>query len=85
VPPYFVGADLHEQSALLKRLRDHAHVCAVPHTSIVGEVDTLVVGVETAPLGFGEVIVLPERGHNALLFCNRAAALVIDRIKTRPL
>jgi triacylglycerol lipase len=82
VPPYFVGADLHEQSALLRRLREQAHVCAVPHTSIVGKEDTLVVGVQTACLGFGEVVVLPERGHNALLFCERAAALVIDRIKT---
>lgn len=85
VPPYLVGADLHEQSDLLRRIRENAHVCAVPHTSIVGEEDTLVVGVRTACLGFGEEIVLPERGHNALLFCERAAAIVIERIKTRPL
>jgi hypothetical protein len=83
VPPYFVGNDLHEQSVLLKRLRDGAHVCGVPHTSIVGQKDELVVGVETACLGFGEVVVLPERGHNGLLFCEQAAALVIDRVKSR--
>jgi pimeloyl-ACP methyl ester carboxylesterase len=83
VPPLFVGADLHEQSALLRRLRERAHVCGVPHTSIVGEEDTVVVGVETASLGFGEVIVLPGRGHNALLFCDRVAGLVIDCVKTR--
>jgi pimeloyl-ACP methyl ester carboxylesterase len=83
VPPLLVGADLHEQSALLRRLRERAHVSGVPHTSIVGEEDTVVVGVETASLGFGEVVVLPRRGHNALLFCDRVAGLVIDRVKTR--
>jgi pimeloyl-ACP methyl ester carboxylesterase len=81
VPQVLVGADIHEQSALLRRLRDHAHVCGVPHTSVVAEEDTLVVGVDTASLGFGEVVVLPERGHNALLFCERVAGLVIDRVK----
>jgi pimeloyl-ACP methyl ester carboxylesterase len=83
VPPLLVGADLHEQSALLRRLRERAHLCGVPHTSIVGEEDTVVVGVETASLGFGEVVVLPRRGHNALLFCDRVAGLVIDCVKTR--
>ncbi|HEY3822092.1 MAG TPA: alpha/beta fold hydrolase [Polyangiaceae bacterium] len=83
VPPYFVGADLHEQSALLRRLRERAHLCGVPHTSIVGQEDTVVVGVETASLGFGDVVVLPRRGHNALLFCDRVAGLVIDAVKTR--
>lgn len=85
VPPYFIGNDLHEQSVLLRRLREGAPRCRVPHTSIVGEADTLVVGVDTASLGFGEVVVLPHRGHNALLFCEKAAALVIDRVKTLPL
>jgi hypothetical protein len=42
-----------------------------------------VVGVETASLGFGEVVVLPRRGHNGLLFCERVAGLVIDGVKTR--
>lgn len=85
VPPYFIGNDLHAQSVLLRRLRDGAHRCGVPHTSIVGEDDRLVVGVSTASLGFGEVVVLPERGHNALLYCEKAAALVIERVKTLPL
>ena len=68
---------------LLRRLRERAHVCGVPHTSIVGEEDTVVVGVETASLGFGEVVVVPQRGHNALLFCEHVAGLVIDGVKTR--
>ncbi|HEY8038605.1 MAG TPA: hypothetical protein VIF15_02380 [Polyangiaceae bacterium] len=83
VPQLLVGADLHAESALLRRLRDRARACDVPHTSIVGEEDQLVVGVETACLGFGEVVVLPKRGHNALLFCEKAAGLVIERVKTR--
>jgi alpha-beta hydrolase superfamily lysophospholipase len=84
VPPFFIGADIHEQSELLKRIRDNADAYDVPHTSIVGEEDAVVVGVKTACLGVGEVVILPERGHNALLFCERAAALVIDRVKSLP-
>lgn len=80
VPPFLVGADLHEQSALLKRLRENAHACGVPHTSIVAEHDTVVAGVDTACLGFGDVVVLPGRGHNGLLFCERVASLVIERV-----
>jgi pimeloyl-ACP methyl ester carboxylesterase len=83
VPQLLIGADLHTQSAVLERLRSRAHVHGVPHTSIVGAEDTLVEGVGTACLGFGDVVVLPERGHNGLLFCERAAAVVIDRVKTR--
>jgi triacylglycerol esterase/lipase EstA (alpha/beta hydrolase family) len=81
VPPFLVGADLHEQSELLKRLRERAHACGVPHTSIVAEQDTVVAGIRTACLGFGEVVVLPGRGHNGLLFCEKVAGLVIDRVK----
>jgi triacylglycerol esterase/lipase EstA (alpha/beta hydrolase family) len=83
VPQLLVGADLHGQSELLKRLRANAHVCGVPHTSVVAEDDTVVAGVNTACLGFGDVVVLPKRGHNGLLFCEKVASLVIDRIKPR--
>ena len=83
VPQLLVGADLHGQSALLKRVRDRARHCSVPHTSIVAEHDTMVVGAETACLGVGEVIVVPERGHNAVLFCERVGGIVIDRVKDR--
>jgi pimeloyl-ACP methyl ester carboxylesterase len=86
VPPLLVGADLHPQSNLLRRLRDRAHACGVPHTSIVGAADTVVAGVETACLGFGEVVVMPERGHNALLFDDAVAGVVIERVRgARPL
>jgi pimeloyl-ACP methyl ester carboxylesterase len=85
VPPLLVGADVHAQSDLLRRIRERAHEAGVPHTSIVASEDTTVPGVERACLGYGDVVVVPGRGHNALLFCERAAGVVIDRVKTRSL
>jgi triacylglycerol lipase len=81
VPQVFVGADLHAQSQLLARLRALAHLCTVPHTSIVAAADTVVVGIETACLGTGDVIVVPDRGHHALLFDDGVAGAVIDRVR----
>jgi triacylglycerol lipase len=81
VPRYLVGADLHEESALLKRLRDRAPDFDIPHTSVVASDDRLVVGVKTASLGVGDVVVLQNRGHNALLFDEQVAELVIDRVR----
>jgi triacylglycerol esterase/lipase EstA (alpha/beta hydrolase family) len=83
VPQLLVGADLHEHSDLLRQLRERAHEFDVPHTSIVAANDTVVPGVETASLGVGDVVVLPKRGHNALLFDEQAAGIVIDRIRRR--
>ena len=79
-PPVLVGADIRGKSALLERLRDGARTSTVPHTSIVAENDQLVIGVETACLGIGEVVVIPDRGHNMLLFCDRVAGIVIDKV-----
>jgi pimeloyl-ACP methyl ester carboxylesterase len=81
VPQLFVGADVHERSALLRRLRERAADCRVPHTSIVAADDRTVPGVETACLGVGDVVVLANRGHNTLLFDDEAAGLIIDRVK----
>jgi triacylglycerol lipase len=83
VPRYLVGTDLHEESALLKRLRDRASEVDVPHTSIVAAEDRLVVGLKTACLGAGDVVVLNGRGHNTLLFDDEVAGLVIDRVRRR--
>jgi triacylglycerol lipase len=82
VPRLLVGADLHASSPLLARLRAGAAGCGVPHMSIVGAEDTLV-GVEPAMLGFGDVVVLPDRGHNQLLFCDRVADLVLAHVRPR--
>jgi len=84
VPRYLVGTDLHEESALLRRLRDRAGECGVPHTSVVASDDRLVVGLKTACLGVGDIVVLPERGHNTLIFDDEVASLVIDRLRLEP-
>jgi hypothetical protein len=81
VPRYLVGADLHESSVLLKQLRERAHHCEVPHTSVVAAEDQLVIGLKRACLGVGDVVVLEKRGHNALLFDEEVAGLVIDRVR----
>jgi triacylglycerol lipase len=81
VPRYLVGADLHEESELLKRIRDRAPEFEVPHTSVVAEHDRVVEGLETACLGTGDVVVLRKRGHNTLLFDPEVAGLVIDRLR----
>jgi triacylglycerol lipase len=81
VPPFLVGADLHPQSSLLRRVRERAHESPVPHTSIVAAEDRLVPGVETACLGVGDVVVLPGRGHNALLFDDEVAVRVIAHVR----
>jgi alpha-beta hydrolase superfamily lysophospholipase len=83
IPKVLIGADIHANSALLERLRAGASHCGTPHTSIVGANDTLV-GVAPAMLGFGDVQVLPGRGHNALLYCERVASLVLERVKQPP-
>jgi hypothetical protein len=84
VPALFVGADVHYDSELLRCIRDGAGGCAVPHTSIVAGDDTVVAGVHTACLGAGDVVVLPGRGHNSLLFDEEAADLVIHRLRRLP-
>ena len=81
VPRYLVGTDLHEESTLLKRLRDRAPEFDVPHTSVIAAEDRVVVGSKTACLGVGDVVVLPDRGHNTLLFDEEVAGLVIDRVR----
>jgi alpha-beta hydrolase superfamily lysophospholipase len=83
VPQLLVGADLHAQSDLLKCVRNRAHLSGVPHTSVVAASDSVVVGVDTACLGFGDVVVVPNRGHNALLFDRAVAELVIERVSRR--
>jgi triacylglycerol lipase len=85
VPPLLVGRDLHPGSSLLRRVRERSHESPVPHTSIVAGEDRLVPGVHTACLGVGDVIVLPGRGHNALLFDDEVAGHVIDRMRAAAL
>ena len=81
--PVLVGADLHEGSHLLARLRARAHVGAVPHTSIDAGADRLVVGVRNAVFPRSDAIVLEGRGHNSLLFDEEVVRIVAGRIRSR--
>jgi triacylglycerol lipase len=80
--PWFVGAELRNESRILRRLRTRAHhYTAVPHMSLVAGEDRLVVSVESATFPAGEVIVLPGRGHNSMLFDAEAMRIVARCVK----
>lgn len=81
VVPLLVGADLHEASPLLARVRERARFSGVPHTSIVAGDDAVVVGIERACLGFGDVVVAAGKGHNAVLYDERVTRAIIDRVR----
>jgi pimeloyl-ACP methyl ester carboxylesterase len=75
---------VHTDSPLLRRLREGARACSVPHTSIVAGDDTVVEGAGTACLGVGDVFVLAGRGHNEVLFDDEAARIVIRGLRRLP-
>jgi triacylglycerol lipase len=77
---FLVGAELCRSSAILARLRARAHEHDVPHTSLVGEGDSLVVPCESAVFPRGDVHVLPC-GHNSLLFHPESIAHVVERVR----
>jgi triacylglycerol lipase len=79
--PVLVGADLHSESSVLGSLRSRAPEIRVPHTSIVAGADWLVIGHARAVHPHGEVVLLPGRSHNTLLYDEDVAALVIERIR----
>ncbi len=79
---FLVGAELCRTSPLLARLRARAHEHDVPHTSIVGDGDSMVVPCESAVFPRGDVHVLPGRGHNSLLFDAESIAHVAERIRS---
>jgi pimeloyl-ACP methyl ester carboxylesterase len=81
--PILIGADLHTKSDVLSRLRARAHDFAVPHTSIVAEEDTVVVPHHHAVFPSGDVVMLPGRGHNTLLYDDTSLRTIIDRVRTR--
>lgn len=78
---FLVGNDLCRTSPLLSRLRARAHEHAVPHMSIVGDSDAVVVPCESAVFPRGEVVVLPRRGHNSLLFDGESIDHVTERVR----
>jgi pimeloyl-ACP methyl ester carboxylesterase len=79
--PVLVGRELGRSSPLLARLRARAHEHDVPHTSVVGEIDSVVVPAESAVFPRGDVVVLPHCGHNTLLFHADSIAHVTERVR----
>jgi triacylglycerol lipase len=78
---FLVGADLCRTSPVLARLRARAHEHDVPHMSVVADADAMVVPCESAVFPRGDVVVLPGRGHNSLLFDPESITHVVDRIR----
>jgi pimeloyl-ACP methyl ester carboxylesterase len=81
--PILVGRDLRTQSDVLARLRARAAHVNVPHTSVVGQADRMVVPQHSAVLPTGDVAVFSDLGHNALLYDARVHDLVTSRIKAQ--
>lgn len=79
--PFLVGRELGRASPLLARLRSRAHEHPVPHTSVVGHRDIVVVPGESAAFPRGDVVVLPQCGHNTLLFHADSIARVVERVR----
>jgi pimeloyl-ACP methyl ester carboxylesterase len=79
--PFLVGRELARTSPLLARLRDRSHEHDVPHTSIVGDGDLVVVPPESAVFPRGDVRVIPRCGHNTLLFHADSIAVVVKRVQ----
>jgi pimeloyl-ACP methyl ester carboxylesterase len=79
--PFLVGRELGRSSPLLARLRARAHEHDVPHTSVVGDGDMVVVPRDSAVFPRGEVVVLPHCGHNTLLFHDESIAHVVERVQ----
>jgi triacylglycerol lipase len=79
--PFWVGRDLHPESALLTRLRAGVHKVNVPHTSIVAGLDRMVWPRESAVLPASDVITLNGRGHNSLLYDTDVCAHVLGLVR----
>lgn len=79
--PFLVGRELGRASPLLARLRARAHEHDVPHLSVVGQRDIIVVPGESAVFPRGDVVVLPRCGHNTLLFHADSIARVVQCVQ----
>jgi pimeloyl-ACP methyl ester carboxylesterase len=76
------GRDITPGSELLQRLEHRAlSAVHVPHISIAAERDAVVT--ESTLFPFGDRLVVPHCGHNALLFHPRVAAIVAQRVRER--
>lgn len=75
--------DLDPQSPLLRRLRIDAATLGIPHLSILAGGDNVVRPPLMHALPGSDVVVLPDLGHNTLLFDEEAARLVKERVAMR--
>lgn len=79
--PVELARELSPGSPLLARLSEPARQPRnVRHTSFVAERDAVVVPPMSAAFPFGEVIVVPDVGHNGMLFEPSVAAAVVARV-----
>lgn len=82
-----LARDLEPDSEVLRTLRTRVLERPIPHLSIVGGADVLFKDPIVHALPDGDVVVLPECGHNALLFDDeclaKVEARVIDEIAAR--
>ncbi len=78
---FLVGADLHRESTVLRRLRASSQTHNVPHVSIVAGDDRLISGLTRAVFPGHDAVILHGRGHNSLLYDEEVIRVVIDRIK----
>jgi triacylglycerol lipase len=79
--PFLVGRELTRTSTMLERLRSRAHEHDVPHTSLVGEGDLMVVPSASAVFPRGDLVIVPRCGHNTLLFHSDSITHVLERIR----
>lgn len=75
--------DLDPDSALLRRARLGRPKAPIPHLSVIAGSDVLVSSPVAHALPDGEVLVLHDRGHNALLFDDECISLVAQRVVER--
>ena len=79
--PWLVGADLHASSSTLERLRTGPHATRIPHTSIVAGEDHLIVPQRNGAFHHGDVVVMPGRSHNSLLFDEEVAEFIATKVR----
>jgi pimeloyl-ACP methyl ester carboxylesterase len=72
------GRDIAPESPLLRRLRQSAAWCGVPHVSVAAAHDAVVT--ESALFEIGEHVVIADAGHNSLLYHRDVAALVVGLV-----
>jgi len=83
-PAATIAQDLAPQSPLLRELRLESATSDVPHLSILAEQDGVIGAPTSHALVGGEVVVVRDCGHNALLYHPEAMAAVEARIVVRP-